>query len=83
LDEDGALYLIDEVLTPDSSRFWAMEDYHLGISPPSFDKQYLRDYLETLDWEKTEPGPELPSEIIENTAAKYQSAYDIITERIN
>ena len=83
LDEDGALYLIDEVLTPDSSRFWAMEDYHLGISPPSFDKQYLRDYLETLDWDKTEPGPELPSEIIENTAAKYQSAYDIITERIN
>jgi phosphoribosylaminoimidazole-succinocarboxamide synthase len=83
LDEDGALYLIDEVLTPDSSRFWAMEDYHLGISPPSFDKQYLRDYLETLDWDKTEPGPELPSEIIENTAAKYQSAYNIITERIN
>ena len=83
LDEDGALYLIDEVLTPDSSRFWAMEDYHLGISPPSFDKQYLRDYLETLDWDKTEPGPELPSEIIENTATKYQSAYDIITERIN
>ena len=83
LDEDGALYLIDEVLTPDSSRFWAMEDYNLSISPPSFDKQYLRDYLETLDWDKTEPGPELPSEIIENTAAKYQSAYDIITERIN
>jgi len=83
LDEDGALYLIDEVLTPDSSRFWAMEDYHLGISPPSFDKQYLRDYLETLDWDKTEPGPELPSEIIRNTAAKYQSAYDIITERTN
>ena len=83
LDEDGALYLIDEVLTPDSSRFWAMEDYQLGISPPSFDKQYLRDYLETLDWDKTEPGPELPSEIIENTAAKYQSAYNIITQRAN
>ena len=83
LDEDGALYLIDEVLTPDSSRFWAMEDYQLGISPPSFDKQYLRDYLETLDWDKTEPGPELPSEIIKNTAAKYQSAYNIITERTN
>jgi phosphoribosylaminoimidazole-succinocarboxamide synthase len=60
-----------------------MEDYHLGISPPSFDKQYLRDYLETLDWDKTEPGPELPSEIIENTATKYQNAYDIITERTN
>ena len=83
LDEDGALYLIDEVLTPDSSRFWAMEDYQLGISPPSFDKQYLRDYLETLDWDKTEPGPELPPEIIENTAAKYQSAYNIITEQTN
>ena len=83
LDEHGALYLIDEVLTPDSSRFWAMEDYQLGISPPSFDKQYLRDYLETLDWDKTEPGPELPSEIIKNTAAKYQSAYNIITERAN
>ena len=79
LDENGQLYLIDEVLTPDSSRFWAIEDYQLGISPPSFDKQYLRDYLETLDWDKTAPGPELPPEIIENTAAKYKSAYDIIT----
>ena len=79
LDENGKLYLIDEVLTPDSSRFWAIEDYQLGISPPSFDKQYLRDYLETLDWDKTAPGPELPPEIIENTAAKYKSAYDIIT----
>jgi len=79
LDENGKLYLIDEVLTPDSSRFWAIEDYQLGISPPSFDKQYLRDYLETLDWNKTAPGPELPPEIIENTAAKYKSAYDIIT----
>jgi len=83
LDEDGALYLIDEVLTPDSSRFWAMEDYQTGISPPSFDKQYLRDYLETLGWDKTEPGPELSSEIIKNTAAKYQSAYNIITEGTN
>ena len=79
LDEDGKLYLIDEVLTPDSSRFWAIEDYQLGISPPSFDKQYLRDYLETLDWDKTAPGPKLPQEIIENTAAKYKSAYKIIT----
>ena len=79
LDENGKLYLIDEVLTPDSSRFWAIEDYQLGISPPSFDKQYLRDYLETLDWDKTAPGPKLPQEIIENTAAKYKSAYDIIT----
>jgi phosphoribosylaminoimidazole-succinocarboxamide synthase len=79
LDENGKLYLIDEVLTPDSSRFWAIEDYQLGISPPSFDKQYLRDYLETLNWDKTAPGPELPPEIIKNTAAKYISAYDIIT----
>ena len=79
LDENGKLYLIDEVLTPDSSRFWAIEDYQLGISPPSFDKQYLRDYLETVDWDKTAPGPELPQEIIENTAAKYKSAYKIIT----
>ena len=79
LDENGKLYLIDEVLTPDSSRFWAIEDYQLGISPPSFAKQYLRDYLETLDWDKTAPGPKLPQEIIENTAAKYKSAYKIIT----
>ena len=79
LDENGTLYLIDEVLTPDSSRFWAIEDYKLGTSPPSFDKQYLRDYLETLDWDKTAPGPTLPPDIIENTAAKYKSAYDIIT----
>ena len=79
LDENGKLYLIDEVLTPDSSRFWAIEDYQLGISPPSFDKQYLRAYLETLDWDKTAPGPKLPQEIIENTAAKYKSAYKIIT----
>ena len=79
LDENGKLYLIDEVLTPDSSRFWAIEDYQLGISPPSFDKQYLRDYLETLNWDKTAPGPKLPQEIIENTAAKYKSAYKIIT----
>ncbi len=79
LDENGKLYLIDEVLTPDSSRFWAIEDYQLGISPPSFDKQYLRDYLETLDWDKTAPGPKLPQDIIDNTAAKYKSAYKIIT----
>ena len=81
LDENGKLYLIDEVMTPDSSRFWAIEDYQLGISPPSFDKQYLRDYLETLDWNKTEPGPKLPQNIIENTAAKYKSAYDVIIRK--
>jgi len=83
LDENGKLYLIDEVLTPDSSRFWAIEDYQLGISPPSFDKQYLRDYLETLDWDKTAPGPKLPQDIIDNTAAKYKSAYKVITGKNN
>lgn len=74
LDSDGELYLIDEVLTPDSSRFWAIENYQLGSSPPSFDKQYLRDYLETLDWDKTAPGPELPEDVILNTTEKYNNA---------
>jgi phosphoribosylaminoimidazole-succinocarboxamide synthase len=74
LDEAGRLHLIDEVLTPDSSRFWPADQYHPGMSPPSFDKQYVRDYLETLDWDKTPPAPELPPEIIERTAAKYQEA---------
>ncbi|MES9957321.1 MAG: phosphoribosylaminoimidazolesuccinocarboxamide synthase [Sedimenticola sp.] len=73
-DEEGNLYLIDEVLTPDSSRFWPADQYQPGISPPSFDKQYVRDYLETLDWDKTPPGPELPAEVIEQTAAKYREA---------
>ena len=80
LDSDGELYLIDEVLTPDSSRFWAIENYELGSSPPSFDKQYLRDYLETLDWDKTAPGPELPQEVIDNTASKYKNAFRQIAE---
>ena len=80
LDGDGELYLIDEVLTPDSSRFWAIENYELGSSPPSFDKQYLRDYLETLDWDKTTPGPELPQEVIDNTASKYKNAFKQIAE---
>ncbi|HJL80381.1 MAG: phosphoribosylaminoimidazolesuccinocarboxamide synthase [Gammaproteobacteria bacterium] len=75
LDNEGELYLIDEVLTPDSSRFWAIESHALGSSPPSFDKQYLRDYLETLDWDKTAPGPELPKEVIDNTASKYNNAF--------
>ena len=80
LDNEGELYLIDEVLTPDSSRFWAIENYELGSSPPSFDKQYLRDYLETLDWDKTAPGPELPQEVIDNTASKYKNAFRQIAE---
>jgi phosphoribosylaminoimidazole-succinocarboxamide synthase len=79
LDDEGRLYLIDEVLTPDSSRFWPVEEYEVGISPPSFDKQFVRDYLETLDWDKTAPGPELPSEIIHKTAEKYQEALRRLT----
>lgn len=74
LDDQGTLHLIDEVLTPDSSRFWPADEYRPGTSPPSFDKQFVRDYLETLDWDKTAPGPELPEEIIERTAAKYREA---------
>ncbi|NOV32362.1 phosphoribosylaminoimidazolesuccinocarboxamide synthase [Methylomonas sp. ZR1] len=74
LDEDGTLYLIDEALTPDSSRFWPVEQYQVGISPPSFDKQYLRDYLETLDWNKTAPGPKLPEEVSRKCAEKYREA---------
>lgn len=76
LDEDGTLTLIDEVLTPDSSRFWPADEYVPGQNPSSFDKQYIRDYLETLDWDKKAPGPALPDEIIKNTQAKYQEAAD-------
>ncbi len=74
LDEDGKLHLIDEVLTPDSSRFWPADQYQPGMSPPSFDKQFVRDYLETLDWNKQPPAPELPQEIIQKTADKYREA---------
>jgi phosphoribosylaminoimidazole-succinocarboxamide synthase len=76
LDENDQLVLIDEVLTPDSSRFWPVDSYKVGTSPASFDKQYIRDYLETLDWGKTAPGPKLPEEVIKNTAAKYEEARD-------
>jgi phosphoribosylaminoimidazole-succinocarboxamide synthase len=76
VDENNKLVLIDEILTPDSSRFWPMESYKIGTSPPSFDKQYIRDYLETLDWDKTAPGPSLPEDVIKNTAAKYEEARD-------
>ena len=79
-DEDGKLVLIDEVLTPDSSRFWPADSYEIGISPPSFDKQYVRDYLETLDWDKKAPGPSLPEEVIRNTAAKYREAQDRLVQ---
>lgn len=74
LDRDGAIVLIDEILTADSSRFWPADQYRAGISPPSFDKQYVRDYLETLAWDKTPPAPRLPREVIEKTAEKYREA---------
>ena len=74
LDARGTLTLIDEVLTPDSSRFWPADSYRVGESPPSFDKQYVRDYLETLDWNKRSPGPHLPPEVIARTSEKYREA---------
>jgi phosphoribosylaminoimidazole-succinocarboxamide synthase len=74
-DAQGKLYIIDEMLTPDSSRFWPVDGYEVGTSPPSFDKQFVRDYLETLDWNKTAPGPDLPPEIIEKTVEKYREAF--------
>ncbi|MFN2334560.1 MAG: phosphoribosylaminoimidazolesuccinocarboxamide synthase [Wenzhouxiangellaceae bacterium] len=80
VDEDGHLFLIDEVLTPDSSRFWPEDEWRLGLSPPSFDKQFVRDYLETLDWDKTAPGPTLPPEIIEQTLARYRQAKRYLLE---
>jgi phosphoribosylaminoimidazole-succinocarboxamide synthase len=79
LDEGGRLRVMDEVLTPDSSRFWPRESYRPGTSPPSYDKQFVRDYLETLDWDKTPPPPPIPAEIIEATAAKYREAYQRLT----
>ncbi|MGZ5005286.1 MAG: phosphoribosylaminoimidazolesuccinocarboxamide synthase, partial [Chthoniobacterales bacterium] len=76
---DGELLLIDECLTPDSSRFWPADQYAVGQSPPSFDKQFVRDYLETLDWNKTPPAPSLPREVIEKTSAKYREAFSRLT----
>ena len=78
LDKNDQLILIDEVLTPDSSRFWSVKTYKPGISPPSFDKQIVRDYLETLDWDKTPPGPELPSEVVRKTTEKYREVADLL-----
>jgi phosphoribosylaminoimidazole-succinocarboxamide synthase len=74
LDADGNLILIDEALTPDSSRFWPADQYQEGSNPPSFDKQFVRDYLETLDWNKTAPGPRLPADIVQRTGDKYREA---------
>ncbi len=78
---DGQLILIDEVLTPDSSRFWPADQYAPGRGQPSFDKQFVRDYLETLDWDKTPPGPRLPEEVVAKTTAKYRDAYERLTGR--
>jgi phosphoribosylaminoimidazole-succinocarboxamide synthase len=79
VDESGTLTLIDEALTPDSSRFWPADTYRPGMSPPSFDKQFVRDYLETLDWNKKAPGPKLPPEIIARTSEKYREALQRLT----
>jgi len=81
---NGKLLLIDEVLTPDSSRYWPADHYAVGQSPPSFDKQFVRDYLETLDWNKTAPGPKLPGDVVARTAAKYVEAFERLTgEKLN
>ncbi|HEU0254052.1 MAG TPA: phosphoribosylaminoimidazolesuccinocarboxamide synthase [Pyrinomonadaceae bacterium] len=79
LDQDGQLLLVDEVLTPDSSRFWPANEYEPGRSQPSFDKQFVRDYLETLDWDKQPPAPAIPSEIATATTARYLEAYRLLT----
>lgn len=81
LDDDDELVLIDEILTPDSSRFWPAETYAPGISPPSFDKQFVRDYLETLDWDKCAPGPKLPADVLRRTAEKYAEAEHRLTQQ--
>jgi phosphoribosylaminoimidazole-succinocarboxamide synthase len=81
LDGKDQLVLIDEVLTADSSRFWPADSYQVGMSPPSFDKQYVRDYLETLDWDKTPPAPKLPAEVIRKTSEKYREALERLTGR--
>ncbi len=79
LDNEGRLHIIDEALTPDSSRFWPVDGYAVGSSPPSFDKQFVRDYLDTLDWDKTAPGPELPAEVLRQTGEKYREALERMT----
>jgi phosphoribosylaminoimidazole-succinocarboxamide synthase len=78
-DAAGKLVLIDEALTADSSRFWPVDEYRPGSSPPSFDKQYVRDYLETLDWNKAPPAPRLPAEVIAKTSQKYREAFHRLT----
>ncbi|MBP6596206.1 MAG: phosphoribosylaminoimidazolesuccinocarboxamide synthase [Arenimonas sp.] len=80
LDDHGVLHVMDEMLTPDSSRFWPADSYRVGISPPSYDKQFVRDYLETLDWDKTAPGPRVPAEVIEGTRRKYAEALERLAD---
>ncbi|WP_455648399.1 phosphoribosylaminoimidazolesuccinocarboxamide synthase [Lonepinella koalarum] len=80
LDENGTLTLMDEVLTPDSSRFWSIDTYQAGTNPPSFDKQFVRDWLEQSGWNKQPPAPKVPSDVIEKTVAKYQEALDLLTK---
>ena len=81
LNERNEIVLIDEVLTADSSRFWPADQYQIGVSPPSYDKQFVRDYLETLDWDKTPPAPRLPPDVIARTSAKYREALEKLTGR--
>ncbi|KQT31649.1 phosphoribosylaminoimidazolesuccinocarboxamide synthase [Methylophilus sp. Leaf414] len=81
VDEDGVLHVMDEVLTPDSSRFWPADQYQVGANPPSYDKQYVRDWLETCDWNKTAPGPELPADVAKRTSDKYMEAFAKLTGR--
>jgi phosphoribosylaminoimidazole-succinocarboxamide synthase len=80
LDDEGRLHIIDELLTPDSSRFWPLDSYRIGFSPPSFDKQFVRDYLDTLDWDKAPPGPELPADVLRQTRDKYRDALERLTK---
>lgn len=80
LDENNVLTLMDEVLTPDSSRFWSIDTYQAGTNPPSFDKQFVRDWLESSGWNKQAPAPQVPTEVIEKTVAKYQEALDLLTK---
>ena len=82
LDDQGTLHIIDEMLSPDSSRFWPAADYQVGISPPSYDKQFVRDYLDTLDWNKEPPGPTLPASVLDGTRARYQEALDRLTRQL-
>lgn len=81
VDEHGVLHVMDEVLTPDSSRFWPADQYQVGSNPPSYDKQYVRDWLESCDWDKTPPGPELPAEVAQRTSDKYMEAFAKLTGR--